>query len=161
MKLGDRDPTLVWMPAHCADVINKFRAGKDGKTAWERLHGKKWRKEMVQFGEMVMYRPTAGQRRPPDLEERMKPGRFMGYHFRSNGILIMTPEGMTKATTFNRLQKSERWNADDWGRLKGLPWNIFPQERDLPGTIRVPEPNAADLPKPVVIPLPVERDVYM
>ena len=47
---------MTWIVEHAADIINRFAVGPDGKTAYERIKGKKYRGEVVEFGRMVMYR---------------------------------------------------------------------------------------------------------
>ena len=46
-------PVTVWLVNHAADVINKIRVGQDGKTSYERVKGKPFRREIVEFGEKV------------------------------------------------------------------------------------------------------------
>ena len=46
-------PVTVWMVNHAADIINKFRVGHDGKTSYERVKGKPYKREIVEFGEKV------------------------------------------------------------------------------------------------------------
>ena len=47
---------VTWLVEHAADLINKFAVGADGKTAYERVKGKGYRGEVVEFGRKVMYR---------------------------------------------------------------------------------------------------------
>ena len=46
---------LPWMVKHAGVVISRYRVGTDGRTARERLTGKRCRREQVEFGECVMY----------------------------------------------------------------------------------------------------------
>ena len=47
---------ITWLVEHAADVLNKFAVGIDGRTAYERIKGKKYHGEMVEFGRRVMYK---------------------------------------------------------------------------------------------------------
>ena len=49
---GD-SPLLSRLPRFAAQVLNKMRIGKDGKTIELRRTGRRWRKPMEQFGEKV------------------------------------------------------------------------------------------------------------
>ena len=40
---------------HAADLLSKYNVGDDGRTANERLKGKKCQQETVEFGEKVHY----------------------------------------------------------------------------------------------------------
>ena len=43
-------PIFYWLVEHAADVSTKFQKGVDGKTAYERLKGKPYRGEILEFG---------------------------------------------------------------------------------------------------------------
>ena len=47
---------ITWLVEHAADVLNKFAVGNDERTAYERIKGKKYHGEMVEFGRRVMYK---------------------------------------------------------------------------------------------------------
>ena len=55
-KLSVSHPATTWMVEHAADLLNKFAVGEDGRTAYERVKGKKYRGEMIEFGRKVMYK---------------------------------------------------------------------------------------------------------
>ena len=42
---------IPWMVQHAARIINRFRVGKDGRTAHQRVKGRGFQQETVQFGE--------------------------------------------------------------------------------------------------------------
>ena len=44
-------PLLAWLVQHSAYVLNKYQVGKDGHTAFGRLHGKETRERLAEFGE--------------------------------------------------------------------------------------------------------------
>ena len=56
VRIADDIPLLSWLPRFAAQVMNKMRSGKDGKTSEMRRTGRRWRKPMVQFGEKVWFR---------------------------------------------------------------------------------------------------------
>ena len=47
---------MTWLIAHSADMITKLEVGSDGKAAYERLRGKKYKGEVVEVGSRVHYR---------------------------------------------------------------------------------------------------------
>ena len=55
-RLGAGHPVLAWLIEHAGDLLSKYVVGDDGRTAYERWKGKKYDKEMVEFGEKVHYR---------------------------------------------------------------------------------------------------------
>ena len=42
---------MSWPLQHAADVVTKFQAGHNGRTAYERLLGKHCKEEVLEFGE--------------------------------------------------------------------------------------------------------------
>ena len=51
VRFADDSPLLCWLPRFAAQVMNKMRLGKDGKTSEIRRTGRRWRQPMAQFGE--------------------------------------------------------------------------------------------------------------
>ena len=45
-----------WLIPFCADILNKFRVGKDGRTAYERITSHKCKAAQVGFGEIVHFK---------------------------------------------------------------------------------------------------------
>ena len=41
---------MTWLVEHCADLLNKYSVGKDGRTAYERIKSKRYGGEMIEFG---------------------------------------------------------------------------------------------------------------
>ena len=47
---------VTWLVEHAADLLNKFAVGPDGRIAFERINGEKYRGEVVEFGRKILYR---------------------------------------------------------------------------------------------------------
>ena len=56
VRIANDSPLLSWLLRFAAQVINKMRIGKDGKTSELWRIGRRWRKPMAQFGEKVWFR---------------------------------------------------------------------------------------------------------
>ena len=52
--LSDASPILPWMVEHAACILFRYQKGRDGKTSFERLHGKRQTQEFVPFVEKVL-----------------------------------------------------------------------------------------------------------
>ena len=52
--LSDESPVLPWLVEHAGCILTRCQKGRDGKTPFERLHGKKSVPEFVPFGEKVL-----------------------------------------------------------------------------------------------------------
>ena len=49
-------PCISWMVGNVADIINKFKIGHDGRTAYERLKGKTYTDVIHEFGSVILRR---------------------------------------------------------------------------------------------------------
>ena len=58
-ELDIEAPILQWMARWAAMAISRFRVGKDGKTAYERLKGKKSKALGLEFGEELLWKRRA------------------------------------------------------------------------------------------------------
>ena len=52
--LWDESPILPWLAERAGRILSRCQKGRDGKTPFERLHGKKPAQELVPFGETVL-----------------------------------------------------------------------------------------------------------
>ena len=64
---------MPWLVEHTGCVLSRCQKGRDGKTAFERLHGKKPTQEFVPFGEKVLARKITS-----DPMNRMNPRHQYG-----------------------------------------------------------------------------------
>ena len=62
IQIPDDRPVLTWLVPHAAETLTKYEIGKDGKTSFERLRGKKFRQQVTEFGEKIWYKLTEGER---------------------------------------------------------------------------------------------------
>ena len=81
-----------WLIPFCADVINKFRVGTDGRTAYERITMHKFKGFVVGFGEVVDYILEIYKNHRHKADTRVGTGIFLGYAWRSTEYLIGTAE---------------------------------------------------------------------
>ena len=56
VRLPILHPVFPWLVEHCANILNKAVVGVDGKTAWERVRGRKYKGDMVEFATKVRFR---------------------------------------------------------------------------------------------------------
>eukprot|EP00971_Amphidinium_carterae_P002754 54423-Amphidinium_carterae.4 len=110
---------LAWMPRHCADLLTRFRKYADGKTAVQRLTGRKWGRPSVVFGESIQVRlATSKPGRRAGLEVRS----FDGSDRRRNG----TSKGLQKerARGFRKRPMEERFDPEVLSKINGVPWEL-------------------------------------
>ena len=98
---------LPWMVEYASVLINRYLVGKDGKTAYERLRGKKSKMLGFEFGESVHFRRIPLQGRLGKLD-----GLFVGYRTQSGEYMVANSEGAFKTRT-KRIPENERWNKSE------------------------------------------------
>ncbi|CAL1141278.1 unnamed protein product [Cladocopium goreaui] len=140
-KVDPGHPLLVWLPRHAAFLLTRYRVGTDGKTAFERTYGRKWRIPLVRFGESILYRPRAnrgGKRN--DLAPRVSIGMYVGTGNRNSDVFVMTERGIMKGNSIHRRPPDDQFKHDQFDSLRGLPWRL--QEREH-GGLRIALPDVA------------------
>ena len=79
-------------------TLNIGQRGDDGRSAWERVKGRAYNRDIPDFGEQIMYlKPeTIGVNK---LDSRWSTGHFLGIRDDSNELLIGTSQGVLKVRT--------------------------------------------------------------
>ena len=96
-------PVILWLVEHSADFISRFRVGRDGKTARERIIGKQDLPNVAEFGESVFYLPLDRDRgQTEELDPKLQVGVWLGLERSTNEAKIGTPSGVLRARTVRR-----------------------------------------------------------
>jgi len=109
-------PILAWLPTYVSDILSRHRVGPDGRTAEKRRTGKNWRRPCFQFGELIMVQlamPKTQRAARGSYEPAMVQGRYLGHHGRTGALLVMTPEGIHRASGARRLAEEDRWSLEE------------------------------------------------
>ena len=101
VRIADDSPLLSWLPRFAAQVMDKMRIGKDGKTSEMRKTGRRWRKPMAQFGEKVWFRKI-GEDGVSSFASRMTQGIFVGHHGRTGAVLCSTENAVVRGKSWTR-----------------------------------------------------------
>ena len=90
-RLGLDHPIISWMVEHAAYLISHYQVGRDGRTPYERLKGKKTSRELCEFGESIRYMPlksmVGGQGK---LSDRYLDGIFLTICERTSEVFVGT-----------------------------------------------------------------------
>ena len=130
VRIADDSPLLGWLPRFAAQVMNKMRIGKDGKTSEMRRTGRRWRLPMAQFGEKVWFRKV-GQDGVNSFASRMTQGIIVGHHDRTGAVLCITKNGVVRGKSWTRQTLSDAWESTSWEGLCGTPWQMVAPELRL------------------------------
>ena len=165
-NLPDSHPILTWVSRHSDFLVSRYRIGKDGRTPYERLKGKRWKLPCVCFGEKVWFRPLPAYAKKvfkSDIYPQVLSGHYVGTHGRNGDALIMTDKGVLRGGSLRRMSPEERWDASDFMKIKGLPWKLFPEEyqaRETPAVVKVDLP-AMEGPSTVATRASGARNLYV
>ena len=108
---------MAWLPEYAGFRLSRFQVAADGKTAYERLKGKSYHRELVDYGEQVMFMLVFHGGKLSKLDTKCSFGRFCGIRPRTDEMYIMTPDGILKTRSVLRLPEPDRWKQDDWDNL--------------------------------------------
>ena len=78
MEVPDAHAIMVWMAEYVAFLLNRFEVGHDGKTAYERLKGKKAKVNGLEFAEGVLFKKKASQGQLGKLNIMWEDGIYLG-----------------------------------------------------------------------------------
>ena len=83
IDLDVHSPAFAWLVLHSADVLTKCTVGRDGRTPYERLKGKRYHGLMVPFGSMVHVK-IPGKPQGGIMATRWLPGVWLGKKWSSD-----------------------------------------------------------------------------
>ena len=130
VRIADDSPLLIWLPRFAAQVMNKMRIGKDGKTRELRRTGRRWTKPMAQCGEKVWFRKI-GEDGVSSFASRMTQGIFVGHHDRTGAASCITKNGVVRGKSWTRQTLSDASESANWEGLCGTPWPMVTPELRL------------------------------
>ncbi len=78
---------MAWLIEHSADILNKFQVGRDGRTPYERLKGKRFRGLVYEFASPCMLR-VSGKPQGGLMQARWVEGVWIGSRFNSQEHLV-------------------------------------------------------------------------
>ena len=126
-RIPSDHPVIAWLPRHAAATVSRYQVGKDGKTAYERTKGKKFKREMAEFGECIWYLKQRSKG-STGMKGRWMEGIWLGVREESGEVIVGTPEGIQKARTVRRkATNSERWKKNHAGQSHSVAMECRPK----------------------------------
>jgi len=119
VRLEVRHALFAWLVEHCADCLNKRVVGADGRTAWERVHGRRYHGEMLEFASKVMFR-VVGKVQGSIMTERWYEGVWLGKSATSDEHLVMKNDGLVVRSRSVR-ELDAKITMEDFDKLKSEP----------------------------------------
>ena len=103
--LSDDSLVIPWLVEHAGCILSRFQKGRDGRTPFERLHGKKLTQEFAPFGEKVLARQITTEPRIR-MNPRYQYGFWLGMRNNSAECFIGNADGVFRARETRRLEHS-------------------------------------------------------
>ena len=89
-------------------ILFRCQKGRDGRTPFERLHGKKPTQGFVPFGERVLARPISSSELLNRMFPRYKFGVWLGVRNNSAKCIVGTAEGVFRAREIMRIEHQKQ-----------------------------------------------------
>ena len=120
------DAVVPWMVRHAAHLINISRIRADGRTAWQKMKGRRSNGSIQEFCEAVLFKVPKTHRRVGSFEDRWELGCWLGCVSRSGEQLVGTSQGVYKVSAVMRRPPGERWCTELVQGIKGSPAEPIP-----------------------------------
>ena len=145
-QLDWSEPLATRLVRHSANCLSKYRIQADGKTPDQRLTGKRWRRQAVEFGEKAAFLLVAArrERRVAGDAERMMDGIFVGRHERTGASLFLSERGLLGGTRVQRKTADQRWDNEFIRKSLGVPRMLIGEEPE----VKPPPVHAVVMPAP-------------
>jgi hypothetical protein len=115
-------PLMAWAVEFAAVVLNRVEIGHDGKTAYQRLKGKRCNMPGIEFAEGILWKSDNRTGALGKLSSAWKFGVYVGVRSKSGEFIIADKEGIWKARSVRRLPVEERWRSSNLGCVLHFPW---------------------------------------
>ena len=91
-----------WLVPFCTEIMNKYKNGSDGRTAYEKITGHKCKHMVCGFAESVDFILEPDKTKLHKGDSRLIRGIFLGYKWRSTEYLVGNADGIFKCRTVRR-----------------------------------------------------------
>jgi hypothetical protein len=159
-EISAHHPILAWAVEYSSIVLNRCEIGHDGRTAYQRLKGKRVLMPGLEFGEAVIWKVDNRTGALGKLSSSWKSGVYIGVRSKSGEFVVVDSGGVWKARSIRRVPAEDRWLRKNLDMIKFLPWKDSDGNRVQSETTVVrlsPEEIARDTATSEVIP----RSMYI
>lgn len=121
------DAAMVpWIVRHAAYVITRCKLQPDGKTAMQKMKGRRVNVPLVPLGESILFKLPKVPNMPGDFRDRFEEGVWLGCTIRSGEHIVGTEKGCFKVSGIVRKSEDRRWSAEAVAKIKGSPKEPVP-----------------------------------
>ena len=117
-KTESKDPLFAWAYRHAAFLHTRFKVQKDGCSAFELVHGRKYKSKLMPFGSFVYAQFLP---RSKSKGESWKPCVWLGRSTLGDLNLVGDAQGIHQARSVRLSPK--RFDVEALKTMKGVPWD--------------------------------------
>ena len=114
-------PIVPWMVRHAAYVLTRSELKPDGKTAPQKMKGRRATGVLAGFGETVLFKIPKTRVTIGDYEDRFEKGVWTGLTVRSGEHVITNEHGTFRVGSIMRRPADCQWSAELIKSIKGSP----------------------------------------
>jgi hypothetical protein len=122
-----------WMAEYAAVLLNRMEIGHDGKTAYERLKGKKATLHGFEFGEKVLWRRKTAVGALGKLTCLWEDGIFLGVKSLTGEFIVGDAKGVWRTRSMHRKPVEHRWDGEALAKVTGVPWRTSEEDQEVDG----------------------------
>ena len=130
VKIEARSCIWSWMAEYAAVMLNRLEIGKDGKTAYQRMKGKKATHHGFEFGEKLLWRRRRVAGPLGKLSCLWEDGVFLGVKSLTGEFIVGDAKGVWKTRTLHRRPLEQRWDGDALAAVVGVPWRTSEEDEE-------------------------------
>ena len=144
---------MAWAVCHAAFLLNRGERSSDGRTPFELLRGRPYRKALPVFGDKIQWMELG--KKLSTAKMRYFDGIFVGARDRSDELFVSTPNGTHRCRAVRRLDPLASADKEFLLSVRGTPWEPLTQSEARPRQVRV---DTASLVPPADLPPPVQEE---
>ncbi len=119
-------PIVPWMVRHAGYLITRCRVREDGKTAMQKMKGRRINTPLLPFAEIVLFKLPKVSHMPGDFQDKFEAGVWLGCTVRSGEHLVATANGVYKVSSVIRGPEDRRWSSELLEKIRGTPREPVP-----------------------------------
>ena len=122
VSIGIDHAVWSWLIEYAGWLLSRCQVGKDGRTAYERIKGKRAKIQGLEFGEGVLWKRKRAGGPLGKLACMWNDGVFLGMKGGTGEIIVGDERGVWVTRSVRRKPIEERWDRENLGRIVGVPW---------------------------------------
>ena len=148
--MPSRHVLLQWCAWWAAGILSRFRVGTSGRTPYEVATGHRSKTPIACFGEHILYHKKRNIAGLNKAESEWYDGIYLGMSGSSSYILVGTPQGIERTTSFRRQPEGTQWSRKLVDSINTtLEQYVDPTDADPDRVVELPMPIPfARLPDP-------------